>query len=102
MKTEAETRVKLIDTKLKTAGWDVTDRSQVSQEFDISVSLLDGVTEPRTPYEGHQFSDYVLLGRDGKPLAVIENELICQLDPSEFDLIPDYIIAECDRYVNEN
>lgn len=29
----------------------------------------------------------------------IENELICQLDPSEFDLIPDFIIEECDKYV---
>lgn len=32
----------------------------------------------------------------------IENELICQLDPSEFDLIPSYIIEECDKYLNQN
>lgn len=31
----------------------------------------------------------------------IENELICQLDPSEFDLIPDFIIEACDQYVSE-
>ncbi|MEJ1410584.1 MAG: DEAD/DEAH box helicase family protein [Candidatus Sedimenticola sp. (ex Thyasira tokunagai)] len=42
------------------------------QEFDIQVDLPDGVREPQTPYQGHQFSDYVLLGRDGKPLAVVE------------------------------
>jgi len=34
--------------------------------------LPDGIAEPRTPYEGHQFSDYVLNGRDGKPLGVVE------------------------------
>ena len=26
----------------------------------------------------------------------IENEFICQLDPTRFDLIPEYVIAECD------
>ena len=72
MKSEAETRKKLIDKKLKDAGWDVDNLSHVSQEFDISVPLPEGVREPRTPYEGHQFSDYVLLGRDAKPLAVVE------------------------------
>lgn len=79
MKTEAETRKELIDTKLYTAGWDVNNRTQVSQEFDISVPLPDSnhrfefeVAEPRTRYAGHQFSDYVLFGRDGKPLAVVE------------------------------
>lgn len=27
----------------------------------------------------------------------IENEFICQLDPTRFDLIPEYVIAECDN-----
>lgn len=27
----------------------------------------------------------------------IENEFICQLDPNQFDLIPEYIIDECDK-----
>ena len=31
-----------------------------------------------------------------------ENELISQLDPTEFDLIPDFIIDECDKYLLEN
>ncbi len=72
MKSEEETRKELIDTKLRTAGWDLNNLSQVLQEFDIAVPLPEGVAEPRTPYGGHQYSDYVLLGRDGKPLAVIE------------------------------
>ncbi len=72
MKSEAETRKKLIDEKLLAAGWDVNNFTHVSQEFNISVPLSDGVLDPRTPYEVHQYSDYVLLGRDGKPLAVVE------------------------------
>lgn len=31
----------------------------------------------------------------------IENELICQLDPNEYDLIPDFILEECDRFISE-
>ncbi len=30
----------------------------------------------------------------------IENEYICQLDPSNFDTIPEYVIQECDSLVN--
>lgn len=29
----------------------------------------------------------------------IENEFICQLDPTRFDLIPEYVITECDRLI---
>lgn len=31
----------------------------------------------------------------------IENELICQLDPNRYDLIPSFIIEECRKYVEE-
>jgi type I restriction enzyme, R subunit len=71
-KSEAQTRSELIDQHLKLAGWNVKDPTQVIEEFDILTALPDGIKEPRTPYEGHQFSDYVLLGKDGKPLAVVE------------------------------
>lgn len=68
---ESKTRKELIDLQLKEAGWDVDDMTQVVQEFDIIVN--DNIaSEPRTKYSGHQFSDYVLLGKDGKTLAVIE------------------------------
>lgn len=72
MMNEAETRKLLIDKNLLLAGWNVDDLSMVSQEFDILVDLLDGVPEARTEYEGHQFSDYVLKGKDRRPLAVVE------------------------------
>lgn len=71
MKNEKQTRKEIIDTRLKQAGWNVTDRTQVIEEFDIIV-YDNLVQEAATPYGGHQFSDYVLLGKDGKPLAVIE------------------------------
>jgi type I restriction enzyme, R subunit len=71
-KSEAQTRSELIDQQLALSGWNVKDPTQVVEEFNILTSLPEGVAQPRTPYEGHQFSDYVLLGKDRKPLAVIE------------------------------
>ncbi|MBC2711379.1 MAG: DEAD/DEAH box helicase family protein [Desulfosarcina sp.] len=71
MKTEQQTRIELIDAALNKAGWDVNDPGQVVQEYDIIVDPVQ-VAEAVTPYVGHQFSDYVLLGRDRKPLAVVE------------------------------
>lgn len=69
MKNEKLTRKEIIDHRLKQSGWNVTDRTQVIEEFDIHLTVVE---EPTTRYSGHQFSDYVLLGKDGKPLAVIE------------------------------
>ncbi|MBK5537363.1 DEAD/DEAH box helicase family protein [Pseudomonas sp. TH05] len=71
-KSEAQTRTELIDQQLALSGWNVKDPTQVVEEFDILTALPVGMTEPSAPYMGHQFSDYVLLGKDGKPLAVIE------------------------------
>lgn len=71
MKNEKHTRKEIIDHRLKQAGWNVNDRSQVVEEFDIVVDA-NMVKEASTPYAGHQFSDYVLLGKDGKPLAIVE------------------------------
>lgn len=72
MKSERATRKEIIDKKLLQAGWIVNDRTQVVEEFDIDVGLSSEVKDPITPYGGHQFSDYVLLGKDAKPLAVVE------------------------------
>jgi type I restriction enzyme R subunit len=69
VKNEKLTRKEIIDHRLKQAGWNVTDRTQVIEEFDIHLTVVE---EPATPYAGHQYSDYVLLGKDGKPLAVVE------------------------------
>ncbi len=71
--TEAETRAKLIDEKLRLAGWNVRDTSQVIQELDIDLSKTGTpkVAGPKTPYSGHQFADYGLL-LHVKPIAVVE------------------------------
>jgi type I restriction enzyme R subunit len=71
--TEAETRAKLIDEKLRLAGWNVRDTSQVIQELDIDLSEAGAlkVAELETPYSGHQFADYGLL-LHVKPIAVVE------------------------------
>jgi type I restriction enzyme, R subunit len=69
VKNEKLTRKEIIDNRLKQAGWNVTDRTQVIEEFDIHLTVVE---EPTSPYAGHQYSDYVLLGKDGKPLAVVE------------------------------
>lgn len=71
-KTESQTRQQIIDERLKKAGWDVNDPSQVTAELDIWVGLPEGVEEPMHEFQGHQFADYVLLGPDGYPLAVVE------------------------------
>ena len=67
MKTENQTRKEIIDQQLSIAGWDLNDYSQVVEEY----SVLSKVTEPQNEYNT-TFSDYVLLGRDGTPIAVVE------------------------------
>ncbi len=69
MSTESATRKELIDLKLKAAGWDVHNKTQVAEEFYIDIKT--GVEEPKEKY-ARQFSDYVLLGNDRKIIAVIE------------------------------
>lgn len=71
MKNEKFTRKEIIDKRLKNAGWNIYDSTQVVSEFNIIVDS-NLVEEAETPYSGKQFSDYVLLGKDGKPLAVVE------------------------------
>jgi type I restriction enzyme R subunit len=70
-KAEYQTRNEIIDDRLMDAGWDVNDLTKVVQEFDLIVNP-DRVREDGDPYAGHQFCDYVLMGRDAKPLAVVE------------------------------
>jgi type I restriction enzyme, R subunit len=71
MSSESQTRKELIDLRLKEAGWDVSDRSQVIEEFFVwqGAVLRD---DPVQNGPQREFSDYVLLGKNGKPLAVVE------------------------------
>ena len=76
-KTEAQTRAELIDRQLSQSGWNVKDPTQVIEEFDILVGLPQGVAEPRTPYEGHQFSDYEPPRESRRPFGLSHAACFC-------------------------
>jgi type I restriction enzyme, R subunit len=71
--SEADARQQIIDHRLRLAGWDVDDSSQVIQELDIYVGEGErGAVGERQQVRGdHRFADYGLLLR-GKPAAVVE------------------------------
>ncbi|MGH7522978.1 MAG: DEAD/DEAH box helicase family protein [Gemmatimonadales bacterium] len=71
--SEHDTRQQLIDHRLRLAGWDLRDPTQITEELDIDLRQSRQVREPRRerPYEGHQFVDYALL-LSGAPAAVLE------------------------------
>lgn len=58
MKTEKETREKKIDKKLLLSDWNISNNTKVVKEFYLKTS--------------NEKVDYVLLAKDGKPLAVVE------------------------------
>lgn len=60
---EAKTRALLIDAMLLQAEWDINNKEQVSQEFEVD--FPDNKS-------GLGYVDYVLWGNNGQPLAVIE------------------------------
>lgn len=64
-KGESETRTELIDRQLALAGWSSSRRTLV-EEFLIRPA------EPEADSARAQFADYVLLGPDKKPLAIVE------------------------------
>jgi type I restriction enzyme, R subunit len=64
---EAQTRQQLIDQQLARAGWGMAERRML-EEYPLSIAEA----EPDYGQQPQEFADYVLLGRDGKPLAVIE------------------------------
>ncbi|RMD61537.1 DEAD/DEAH box helicase, partial [Candidatus Parcubacteria bacterium] len=65
--SETETRQRHIDRQLAAAGWS-NDERNVLEEFELGVREPD----PDDDEHPHGFVDYVLLGRNGKPLAVVE------------------------------
>jgi type I restriction enzyme R subunit len=74
MSLESATRREIIDLRLKWAGWDVSDRTQIIEEFYVSQPGTSSDAAGLVPTEepAREFSDYVLLGKNGKPLAVVE------------------------------
>lgn len=67
--SEANTRKLYIDLYLKEAGWEVLECDNVVQPGKAGVEIeVEGM--PNTT--GMGYCDYVLYGRDGKPLAIVE------------------------------
>ena len=64
---EAQTRIRLIDAQLASAGWDVGDGLGSTGEVGKEVEVDRQPTKT-----GTGFADYVLWDEDGSPLAVIE------------------------------
>ncbi|QXP84723.1 hypothetical protein ABZN20_09825 [Methylococcus sp. ANG] len=62
---ESVTHADLIDAQLVRAGWS-KHRKMLLEEVMLQAA------EPEGAYGQYQFADYVLLGSDGKPLAVVE------------------------------
>jgi len=68
---EAQMRREQIDRQLAQAGWDVSEPSVVTE-----LRLTDAhgtLRESGVTYDtGSEYVDYALLGRDGKPIAIVE------------------------------
>ena len=64
---EAETRRRLIDSRLIAAGWNVADNVQNTEEVTQEHPVKEQPTKT-----GDGYADYVLWDEKGKPLAVVE------------------------------
>lgn len=64
-RNEAQTRIEIIDSQLSHAGWSRSRRTFL-EEFLLRSDKSDSDSS------GDQFADYVLLGSDGKPIAIVE------------------------------
>lgn len=62
---EAQTRTEIIDSQLAHAGWSRSRRTLI-EEFLLKTTELESTDNY------HQFADYILLGADSKPIAVVE------------------------------
>ena len=67
--SEATTRKLYIDLYLREAGWDVLEQENVAVAEKAGVEIrVEGMPNG----QGIGFCDYVLYGRDGRPLAIVE------------------------------
>ena len=67
--SETATRKLYVDLYLKEAGWDVLDKENVVQPGKAGIEIeVQGMPNSK----GLGYCDYVLYGRDGKPLAIVE------------------------------
>lgn len=67
--SEAATRKLYIDLYLKEAGWEVLDTENAKMASKAGIEIK---VEGMPNHQGFGFCDYVLYGRDCKPLAIVE------------------------------
>lgn len=71
---ESQTRKECIDKALKKAQWSIDGACQYIEEYEMEkIWSVPGVAEPEAPYGvEHEYADYLLLGRNEQPLAIVE------------------------------
>lgn len=80
-RNEKETRIQLINPKLRLAGWTVLTTNGVIAPNKACIEVaVNGMPITSENPNGNGFADYVLFGDNGKPLAVIEAKKSC-VDP---------------------
>src|SRR5215470_16934224 len=77
MSTEAEIRQENIDKQLAEVGWSRAQGNLVTEAFLTETNKQVRERSPDDSYlvrneSNRAFADYLLLGKDGKPLAVLE------------------------------
>ena len=67
--SETATRKLYVDRYLEEAGWEVLDKENVALPGKAGIEIeVQGMPNPK----GLGYCDYVLYGRDGRPLAIVE------------------------------
>ncbi len=70
---ESQTRKEHIDKALAKAQWSKNGPQRYTEEFEMEKSWSSGVAEPTVSYGiEHEYADYLLLGRNEQPLAIVE------------------------------
>ena len=99
-RTEKQTRTELIDMQLARSGWSGS-RCSLIQEAGLSISepqILYGEEKEESEREKIGFADYVLLGADGIPLAVVEAKRTSRDELAGKKQAEEYADAILDKY----
>lgn len=80
---------------------EISDNALLKTYYDASTSNFEKLQLTRIFMEIHGIpDDEDVLGRFIKESYHIENNLLFQLDPYAYDMVPEYIIKTCDRKLN--
>jgi type I restriction enzyme R subunit len=72
-RNEKQTRIELIDPKLRLSDWDILTEKHIIEPGQACIETpVAGMPKSTENPSGNGFVDYVLFGDDGKPLAIIE------------------------------